>query len=347
MKIVNLIALILTFGIILSPKDLLQAQDTNGIQMTKVEWQKQMNELKTQKAHIIVNLDSLNKEIDSLKLRSAQKNKDFEKCEIDLYNSVGTTKSGIVEFRKKFERIEKMVNGRTNARDTVKKYFDEIIIDKANCLTEFWDRYSRMQKSLDNWGVFTGPFLVPSATSSDVLSNNLFINRTFQEVATIIQSTLEINGYTENKYYRVIGGFAIVTKIEQINEDGNAFEGDNRFSQNIPADYNFWEILKHSYINYESHWRTFVFIVTNRSMDYSTVPGKFDIRIYRGGGRPELRRLNIDVNTMYDDGFSFNIFVYENKKQNNTEDSKILSNSETKIYAKKHLEKAGLNKLLE
>jgi LysM repeat protein len=150
--------MMMAFGLVFASKATLFAQDDDdddGQQMEEMdeeEWQKQMDELNGQKAQLTAKLGDLNKEIDALKQTSAQKDKDIEKCENDLYAMVGTTKSGVADFRKKFEETEKKINSKTGTpADARKMYFDDITNDKARCLPEFQDRYASMKKKLEDW----------------------------------------------------------------------------------------------------------------------------------------------------------------------------------------------------
>src|SRR5258706_3848966 len=158
MKFHKLIIMMMAFGLVFASKATLFAQDDDddeGTQMEEMdeeEWQKQMDELNGQKAQLTAKLGDLNKEIDALKQTSAQKDKDIEKCENDLYAMVGTTKSGVADFRKKFEETEKKINSKTGTpADARKMYFDDITNDKARCLPEFQDRYASMKKKLEDW----------------------------------------------------------------------------------------------------------------------------------------------------------------------------------------------------
>jgi LysM repeat protein len=129
-----------------------QQQQQQMEEMDEEEWQRQMDELNAEKTNLQGKLTALTSEIDGLKSTSAAKDKELEKCENDLYALVGTTKSGVADFRKKFEETEKKVNGKVGTCEDAKKmYFDEITKDKARCLPEFADRYASMKKKLDAW----------------------------------------------------------------------------------------------------------------------------------------------------------------------------------------------------
>jgi len=157
MKLHKLIIMMMAFGLVFAGKATLFAQDDddNGQEVQEMdedEWQKQMDELNGQKTQLNQKLGDLNKDIDALKQTSAQKDKDVEKCTSDLYSMVGTTQSGVADFRKKFEETERKINSKTGTpADARKSYFDDISNDKERCLPEFQDRYASMKKKLEDW----------------------------------------------------------------------------------------------------------------------------------------------------------------------------------------------------
>jgi LysM repeat protein len=139
-------------------------------EMDEEEWQRQMDELNAEKSNLQSRLSALNSEIDGLKQTSANKDKELEKCESDLYALVGTTKSGVADFRKKFEETEKKINGKVGTpADARKMYFDEISKDKARCLPEFQDRYSSMKKKLEDWEGMKTPEACYTVVKGDCL----------------------------------------------------------------------------------------------------------------------------------------------------------------------------------
>lgn len=139
-------------------------------EMDEEEWQMQMDDYNAQKTQLQQKLDALNKEIDDLKTTSANKDKDLEKCEADMYALVGTTKSGVADFRKKFEETEKKINSKTGTpADARKMYFDEITNNKARCLPEFADRYASMTKKLEAWEGMKAPSGTYTVVKGDCL----------------------------------------------------------------------------------------------------------------------------------------------------------------------------------
>lgn len=179
MKYHKLLVLMLAFGLVFCTKASIFAQDDDDDdmddegqmeEMDEEEWQMQMDDYNAQKTQLQQKLDALNKEIDDLKTTSANKDKDLEKCEADMYALVGTTKSGVADFRKKFEETEKKINSKTGTpADARKMYFDEITNDKARCLPEFADRYASMKKKLIAWEGMKAPSGTYTVVKGDCL----------------------------------------------------------------------------------------------------------------------------------------------------------------------------------
>jgi nucleoid-associated protein YgaU len=85
-----------------------------------------------------------------MKLLLNDKETAIEKCDNDLYTLVGTTKSGVNDFRKKFEETEKRIKSKTGTPDEARReYFNEIENSTIKCLPEFQDRYIAMKKILE------------------------------------------------------------------------------------------------------------------------------------------------------------------------------------------------------
>ena len=166
MKFHKLFVILLAFSFAISAKASLFAQDDDDDddmeteEMDEEEWQRQMDELTVRKNDLTNQLNSLSTEIDGLKKTSADKDAELTKAENDLYASVGSTKSGVADFRKKFESLEKTINSKSGTKEDAEKDFAEIEASKIKCLPEFWDRYQAMKKKLAAWDVVTGNYTV-------------------------------------------------------------------------------------------------------------------------------------------------------------------------------------------
>ena len=166
MKFHKLFVILLAFSFAISAKASLFAQDDDDDDdmetevMDEEEWQRQMDELTVRKNDLTNQLNSLNTEIDGLKKTSADKDQELEKVELGLYASVNSSKSGVADFRKKFESLEKTINSKSGTKEDAEKDFAEIEASKIKCLPEFWDRYQAMKKKLAAWDVVTGNYTV-------------------------------------------------------------------------------------------------------------------------------------------------------------------------------------------
>jgi len=163
MKLHKFLVILLVLSFAISVKASLFAQDDDDEdieEMDMEEWQRQMDELGVKKADLEAALASLSGEIDALKKTSAEKDKELQKAEYDLYASVGSNKSGVADFRKKFESLEKTINSKSGKKEDAEKKFAVIEASKIKCLPEFWDRYQAMKKKLKAWGPKGGTYTV-------------------------------------------------------------------------------------------------------------------------------------------------------------------------------------------
>jgi nucleoid-associated protein YgaU len=152
MKFHKLLIAMLVLSLTLGAKISVFAQDEEKPEMTEEEWQKQMDEYTAKKNELTGKLDQLTKDVDALKKTNSDKDAAVTKAEEDLYASVGSTKSGVADFRKKFEATEKTINSKNGKKEDAEKMFAEIEASKIKCLPEFYDRYKKMKANLEAWG---------------------------------------------------------------------------------------------------------------------------------------------------------------------------------------------------
>jgi len=154
MKLHKLLAFVLVFSLAVIVKNVVVAQDDDSstpTEMTMEDWQKQMDENTAKKDEITIQLNNLNTEIDGLKKTNADRDAALTKAESDLYAAVGSTKSGVADYRKDFEATEKMINSKSGNVADARKKFDMLKASKVRCLPEFWDRFNAMEKKLIDW----------------------------------------------------------------------------------------------------------------------------------------------------------------------------------------------------
>ena len=146
MKYFKLVIFFLAFSLMTSISFLF-AQDEDSKEMSVEEWKRQKNELTTSKNELENQLNSLNSDVENLK----KLNKDIlEKLENDLYALVGSTKSQVADYRRKFEALEKKINSASGTLEDRSKSLAEIEASNIRCLPEFWDRFQAMKKKLSN-----------------------------------------------------------------------------------------------------------------------------------------------------------------------------------------------------
>lgn len=90
----------------------------------------------------------------------------------------------------------------------------------------------------------------------------------FGKVDLTLSSVLRRLGYGSVAYYGVPGGFAMVTRIEQIKSDGSPEEGDRRWSLALPGRFAFWQrdFWKSLVFGDRAYFRILVLVVTDREL---------------------------------------------------------------------------------
>ncbi len=150
MKLHKLLVFMLVFSLAVMTSKSVFAQDEKT-EMTMEDWQKMMDEYSAKKDQLTIQLNNLNTEIDGLKKSNSDKDAALTKAESDLYAAVGSSKSGVADYRKDFEATEKMINSKSGSAADARKKFDMLKASKVRCLPEFWDRFNAMEKKLIDW----------------------------------------------------------------------------------------------------------------------------------------------------------------------------------------------------
>jgi hypothetical protein len=95
------------------------------------------------------------------------------------------------------------------------------------------------------------PWPPPEYSVSAVLNKNYFRqSRTLSDVDKILTAALSNLGYDDRSYFEIPNGFALVTRIEQIREDGSPFIAPARWSVRIRA---------YDHLSWSSYLRALVF----------------------------------------------------------------------------------------
>lgn len=136
-------------------------------------------------------------------------------------------------------------------------------------------------KSMPNF-----PWPPPKASAREVIPD-AFLRRTdhgvvlFRDVESILHSALDNCGYSESSYFAVPGGFAIATRIEQINKNGIPKSGEERWalkSSPINPFTNFSAYVNALFKGNPGYYRVIVFIITSDGFSQGkTEPGKAEV----------------------------------------------------------------------
>ena len=111
------------------------------------------------------------------------------------------------------------------------------------------------------------PWPPPAASASEQIPNDLLAAsatlHSLGDVNTRLAAALEKSGYAEMKYYAVPNGFALVTRLEQIEADGRPKPEPDRWSSNSPAFRSLSDYLRALFSANPGHYRMIVLIVTD------------------------------------------------------------------------------------
>ncbi|MEY4902254.1 MAG: hypothetical protein RLZZ292_69 [Bacteroidota bacterium] len=107
------------------------------------------------------------------------------------------------------------------------------------------------------------PFPPPNASGQTVLPNSFFKNcKKLGDIDQKLNTVLLQQGY-ERSYFKVPGGFAIVSRLEQINDDASSKQEPNRWSDQVPPVASFSEFVGALFFPRVGFFRIVVFMVTD------------------------------------------------------------------------------------
>ncbi|MEI6638222.1 MAG: hypothetical protein FDX02_04535 [Chlorobium sp.] len=161
----------------------------------------------------------------------------------------------------------------------------------------------------------------PKASAREVIPD-AFLRRPgvgialFRDVDALLRSALDNCGYSESSYYAVPGGFAIATRIEQMNKNGTPKPEENRWSlKTAPINpfSDFSAYMSALFKGNPGYYRVIVFVITpNGFSQGATEPGKAEVEGWFTGG---FNILPADVGRKsYTDDYRCTALIYEFKK---------------------------------
>jgi hypothetical protein len=110
------------------------------------------------------------------------------------------------------------------------------------------------------------PWPPPEPSSRTVLPDTLFrAEKTFGEVAKKLERALKRRHYAEYSYYSIPGGFALITRLERIHDDGLPYDSSQRWdvANHFPPLFTLENYLKALFSAREGYYRVIAFLVTD------------------------------------------------------------------------------------
>ena len=129
-------------------------------EMTKEDWQKQINEYTAKRNDLRSKLSTLQAEVDKLKTEDADKAAAVKKCNEELLALVGANAAAEQAFAARLDQIDSKLNelsrlsnqdlwARKGELDNVQKMIDDARKDKLSTLPKNYDRIREQQNRLD------------------------------------------------------------------------------------------------------------------------------------------------------------------------------------------------------
>lgn len=120
-------------------------------EMTKDEWQNEINRLTEKRIALTSELNSLKSEIANLK-KMRDGIKSFDQCTNELYTMIGASKSDIDNFRKRVDELSVKIDGMEEPKADRQAELDALKKNKISALPEFFDKvHNQLQRKLDAW----------------------------------------------------------------------------------------------------------------------------------------------------------------------------------------------------
>jgi hypothetical protein len=190
------------------------------------------------------------------------------------------------------------------------------------------------------------PWPPPQASAKVVIPDKFLRNAAGDtppvgEVEKKIRDALDANGYAERSYYAVPEGFALVTRLEQILEDGRSKEAPERWATDIRPlrQFSLDAYLKALFTSNPGYYRVIVFIVTPNRFENSEQEVSRDeaMKWLRKG----LAELPEDVGAgQYSRGYVCTALIYEFEQA--ARGSPAKQRVPSRLGAKDHLEMARI-----
>jgi hypothetical protein len=194
------------------------------------------------------------------------------------------------------------------------------------------------------------PWPPPIASATADVPRRFFSSRPddilrLRNVKTALHDALESCGYFEKSYYRVKYGFAMVTRLEQINYDGTAKEPPERWAVEVQRlrKFSLKAYLKALFSANPGYYRIIVFVVTKPFKQSDEEVSREEAMDWLWGG---LNELPVSIGWLeYSAEHTCTALIYEFEQSNPGEPVELKEPGN--LQGRTHLVKANLWQALE
>ncbi len=206
-------------------------------------------------------------------------------------------------------------------------------------------RTAAVESNIDNFNQLPQlKFPLPAPSGKVVLPGNFFPNaHAMGDVSRKLESAMSGSGYFDYSYYEVPGGFALVSRLEQIRPDGTPKPDPSRWSTAVTPDQEFTlsRFVKALFFAEPGYFRIIFFVVTDRVNFLTTgetLSASRGIGLAAGGAA--------GLGPVEDEPFTGNhrvtALVYEFEVSESQSAQKAKQVVPSTIQTRTHLEKSGL-----
>jgi DNA repair exonuclease SbcCD ATPase subunit len=140
---------VLGLAMLLSANVFAQTERTKD--MTKEEWQNEMNRLAQVKVELTTELNTLKTQVAELKATNDKLQK-YDDCIDELYALVGATKADVDNFGKQLDALTKKIDDKEAPKADRQAELDAMKKNKISALPKYFDRvHNQLQRKLDAW----------------------------------------------------------------------------------------------------------------------------------------------------------------------------------------------------
>jgi hypothetical protein len=187
------------------------------------------------------------------------------------------------------------------------------------------------------------PWPPPQPTTLTVLDQTLFEDGedSLGQVANRLVAALERVGYSEGSFYAVPGGFALATRLEQIQFDGTPKPEPGRWSAALPPreGFSLADFVRALFSAPEGHYRVIVFVVNDRAFATSSeTVSREEAQAWLHAG---LNRLPASIADMpFERNHAITALIYQFRKVG--QEREPIANPDGAAAAERQLERSGI-----